>query len=177
VSCSTVSDAERNEIVSTAISLADRYCSLGDYDQALKIYAKANRKCKDWRFEYNSAVIQEHIGNKEEAFSSCLKSYEKTKNLQFLSFARKIAQDNNWYEKLAEVLTIYITAEPDKKQHSIDLIKTIKEYDQSKAYQLVCDHWNNGNHNLDTAALLYQLNPQEWKEVYIALGGTISDED
>ena len=40
---------------------------------------------------------------------------------------------------------------------------------EDKAYEMALILWNQGYRNLETVKFLYEIRPEEWKEVYTAL--------
>lgn len=169
--CRTSSGAEHDEIVKTSIDLAQRYFSQGNYEKALEIYDKALSLAEDYRLFYNMAIVLSSLGRNREAALLCESSFENFPYI--LSFKKaqafylSLAGENEASRKAyIEILDL----NPYDTEIRISLIKAYMSAGlEDKAYEMALILWNQGYRNLETVKFLYEIRPEEWKEVYTAL--------
>ncbi len=173
VSCSTISESDRNEIVANAIKLADRYCTLGETEKAIEVYDRVIETCPDWRLFYNKAVLFNSLQKPMKAMSVCLEAYRETGKKELLEYRLKLAKENNSYQIEEETSSLLYELDTSNPTYFYEKVSALSKLNESKAYSLILEFWNAGNHTKEAAQLLYDMNPEEWKNVCKALGGVV----
>jgi len=136
VGCSTTKAQSKNlstddvtQIVSSSIDLANEYCNLGMYEDALTVYDKALDNVNDYRLIYNKALVLAYMERYDEAIELCKESFKLFPYV--ISFKKAQAF---FYEKLGNLDLAYFT---------YDEILELNPYDKETRFALIELYSNN----------------------------------
>ena len=171
ISCRTTSGSDHDQIVRTAIDLADTYRNADRLDDALDVYDRALAQADDYRLYYNKALILSGLDRKLEAAELCANGFEKypyiirfkTAQAEFLYAA---GNTGTAFEVYNEVLDYNPYDTVTRKL----LIERLMESGQSNtAYEQALILWNQGCKDKETVSYLYSVRPDVWRSVYTQL--------
>ena len=170
-SCRTTSGSDHDQIVRTAIDLADTYRNADRLEDALDVYDRALSEADDYRLYYNKALILSGLDRKLEAAKLCEQGFEKypyiirfkTAQAEFLYTA---GNTGTAFEVYNEVLDYNPYDTVTRKL----LIERLLESGQANtAYEHALILWNQGFKDKDTVSYLYSVRPDVWRSVYTQL--------
>ena len=168
LSCkSTEANAKNNEIVNTAIKLAEAKCSLGQFEEAQKIYEDALNHTVDYRLIYNWAITYAKLKDFNSAISLMQQGFDLyPDHTEFLTAQiayQEIIEDTkgllNSYEK-------YLELKPEDNNLKVKYMELcLKDNDYTKAYRIALDLWLNHYYTKNVVETLYKMDPQQWEVV------------
>ena len=170
-SCRTTSGSDHDQIVRTAIDLADTYRNADRLDDALDVYDRAMAEADDYRLYFNKALILSGLDRKLEAAKLCEQGFEKypyiirfkTAQAEFLYAA---GNTGTAFEVYNEVLDYNPYDTVTRKL----LIERLLESGQTNtAYEQALILWNQGFKDKETVSYLYSVRPDVWRSVYTQL--------
>ena len=167
-SCRTTSGSEHDQIVRTAIDLANAYTEVNRLDDALDVYDRALAEADDYRLYFNKALILSGLGRTQDAAQLCADGFEKYPYI--IKF--KAAQAEFLYTAgdtgLAfEVYNEILDLNPYDTVTRKLLIERLMESGQTaSAYDQALILWNQGYRDKDTVGYLYSVQPDVWRSVY-----------
>ena len=167
-SCRTTSGSEHDQIVRTAIDLANAYTEVNRLEDALDVYDRALAEADDYRLYFNKALILSGLGRTQDAAQLCADGFEKYPYI--IKF--KAAQAEFLYTAgdtgLAfEVYNEILDLNPYDTVTRKLLIERLMESGQTaSAYDQALILWNQGYRDKDTVGYLYSVQPDVWRSVY-----------
>ena len=171
VSCTTLSSTDKDDLASSSISLANKYCSNGQYSEAIRVYDLAYFRSKDYRYLYNKALILQLTGAEDDAASVCMEGWKQYAEPQFLLLRADILNKTQNFIGLEENYRLLWESSKDNETYIKNYYDTLALSDENKAYSFVLSLWNEGKHNLFIVSLLMKTEPEQWRITYLALGG------
>ncbi len=166
--CRTTSGSEHDQIVRTAIDLADAYVARGMSEEALDVYDRALAQADDYRLYFNKALILTSGSLNDEAVLLCAEAFEKYPYI--LQFKKLQAYNSRIAGNLEAAGSAYLEVLELNPYDSVtrgQLIETLIEAGQSeKAYEQALILWNQGFSDKQTVGYLYSLKPEVWENVY-----------
>lgn len=166
VSCSTVSVSDSEQIVSTAITLADALEKRGEYESAIQTYEKAYSSAKDYRLIYNLAILQGKTGDLQKAAETSLKAFaDFPSRISFLENATKFYELDKDYENAQQVYLKILELNPYSSGNALKLISLYEQMNNSdKAYELALEMWNKGLMNSSFLDILVRYDAETWEK-------------
>ena len=167
-SCRTTSGSEHDQIVRTAIDLANTYLEASQPEKAIEVYDRALEQADDYRLYFNKALILADLGNYAEAAELCGTSFEKYPHI--IAFKKAQAEfiylagnTGAAYQAYEEVLKL----NPYDTETRRTLIERLLESGQSTtAYDQALILWDQGYKDAKTVSYLYSVRPDIWQNVY-----------
>lgn len=171
--CRTTAGTDHDQIVRSAIDLADSYIKLSRYEDALDVYDRALEQANDYRLYYNKAIVLSNLGRNMEAAQICGESFEqfphiiklKTAQAHYLRLAGATSDSYNAYQQVLE-LNPY---DRDTRMLYIDYL--IEDGQKQPAYEQALIMWDQGYRDEKTIGYLYTLQPNSWQNVYKLIVG------
>ncbi|MBO4423957.1 MAG: tetratricopeptide repeat protein [Spirochaetales bacterium] len=167
-SCRTTSGSEHDQIVRTAIDLANTYLEAGQPEKALDVYDRALEQADDYRLYFNKALILSDIGRNSEAAELCRTSFEKYPHI--IAFKKAQAEFLYLSGNTGAAFEAYmeeLELNPYDTETRKTLIDRLMESGQSTAaYEQALIMWNQGYKDKDTVTYLYSVRPDIWQNVY-----------
>ena len=166
--CRSTAGTDHDQIVRTAIDLAQSYSARGEHDKALDVYDRALEQADDYRLYYNKAIILSESGRNVEAAILCAESFGKYNHIMAFKKAQAInlsiaGDDQGAVSCYNEMLTL----NPYDVETRCRLIETlIATGDTENAYQHALTLWRQGYRDKTTASYLFALHPELWANVY-----------
>ncbi len=171
--CRTTTGTDHDQIVRTAIDLAQAYSDRGEYDKALEVYDRALEQADDYRLYYNKAIILTNSGRNVEAAALCATSFEKYNYI--MAFKRAQALNLTISGDDAGAIAVYeqmLSLNPydvETRARLIQALMALGENEEAYTHALLL--WNQGYHDKTTVEFLYQLKPSLWANVYKEIVG------
>lgn len=174
--CRTTAGSDHDQIVKSAIDLADSYIRLSRYEDALAVYDRALEQANDYRLYYNKAIVLSNLDRKMDAAKLCAESFEqfphiirlKTAQAHYLRLAGATADSYAAYQQALE-LNPY-----DRETRMLYIDYLIEDGQKQIAYEQALTMWNQGYRDEETVNYLYTLQPNAWQNVYRLIVGEIS---
>jgi len=176
--CRTTTGTDHDQIVKSAITLADSYVSLSRYEDALSVYDRAISQANDYRLYYNKAIILSSLGRNLEAARLCSESFErfdhiisfKTAEAKYLRLAGDNSDSYSAYLKALEL-------NPYDRETRIRFIDNLIEDGQNQiAYEQALLMWNQGYRDEKGIEYLYTLQPNNWETLYFQITGKVKEQ-
>ena len=176
--CRTTTGTDHDQIVKSAINLADSYVSLSRYEDALSVYDRAIAQADDYRLYYNKAIILSSLGRNLEAARLCSESFErydhiisfKTAEAKYLRLSGDNSDSYNAYLKVLEL-------NPYDRETRIRFIDNLIEDGQNQiAYEQALTMWNQGYRDEKGIEYLYTLQPNNWETLYFQITGKTKEQ-
>ena len=166
--CRTTSGSEHDQIVRTAIDLADAYVAQGRQADALEVYDRALEEADDYRLYFNKALILTSLSRNDEAAELCIEAFEKYPYIlqfkKFQAYNSLIAGDFDAAETAIQELLMLNPYDSDSR--SLYIEELMKGGLTEKAYEQALILWNQGFKNKKTVGYLYEIKPDVWENVY-----------
>lgn len=167
-SCRTTSGSDHDQIVRTAIDLADTYSKADRLEDALVVYDRALAEADDYRLYFNKALILSGLDRKQEAADLCALGFEKypyilkfkTAQAEFLYAAGNTGLAFQVYDEIME-LNPY-----DSDARKLLIERLLASGQKNSAYEQALILWNQGCKDKDTIGYLYSIRPDVWSSVY-----------
>lgn len=167
-SCRTTSGSDHDQIVRTAIDLADSYSKADRLEDALDVYDRALAEADDYRLYFNKALILSGLDRKQEAADLCALGFEKypyilkfkTAQAEFLYAAGNTGLAFQVYNEIME-LNPY-----DSEARKLLIERLLTSGQKNSAYEQALILWNQGCKDKDTIGYLYSIRPDVWSSVY-----------
>ena len=170
-SCASSEGQQHDEIVFTAIRLANKFISNSMYEEALDTYDRALKEASDYRLTYNKALVLAYMKRYEEAAQLCDQGF--TTYPYIMSFKKaqyEFLGMNNDSEGQAEVLNQILEINPYDRKTRENLIQLyITQNKTSDAINHATWLFEHGFTDNETIKLLYSLEPGKWKNLYNSL--------
>lgn len=171
LSCRTSSGTDHDQIVKSAIDLAQTYNAMQEYDRALAVYDKALSQARDYRLYYNYALTLAHSGQCNEAMDFLESSYsEFPEKVEFLRAKAVLQKETGDLEGALDSLSRILEKcedESEKKALSLEIIELLIKTDQSEsAYEKALALWDQGIMEKDVIEVLFLIEPQKWQNTY-----------
>ena len=169
---------DHDQIVKSAINLADSYVSLSRYEDALSVYDRAIEQANDYRLYYNKAIILSALGRNLEAARLCSESFErydhiisfKTAEAKYLRLSGDNSDSYNAYLKVLEL-------NPYDRETRIRFIDNLIEDGQNQiAYEQALTMWYQGYRDEKGIEYLYKLQPNNWETLYFQITGKTKEQ-
>ena len=165
--CRTTSGSEHDQIVRTAIDLADAYVAKGMQDEALDVYDRALAEADDYRLYFNKALLLSSVSRYDEAALLCDEAFEKYPYI--LQLKKLQAYNSLMAGNLEAAETAFLevlSLNPYDSTTRGQLIGQLIESGQTeKAYEQALILWNQGFRDKQTAGYLYSIKPDVWENV------------
>lgn len=168
-SCRSTSGTDHDQIVRTAIDLAETYRSQGLPLKAVEVYDRALTQANDYRLYYNKALALADMGLYADAAQLCSDSFERYPYVMSFKKAQakylKAAGDRSgYYSVCLEILEL----NPYDFDTRTELLEAYSEYDMAEeAYNQAMILWNQG-YIIDTIhQYLVKYNPEYWGGISI----------
>ena len=166
--CRTTAGTDHDQIVRSAIDLADSYIRLSRYEDALGVYDRALEQANDYRLYYNKAIVLSGMGRNMEAAVLCSESFElfphviklKTAQAYYLRLAGATSDSYNAYRQALE-LNPY-----DRDTRKLFIENLIGDGQKQTAYEQALIMWDQGYRDKETMEYLYALQPNAWQNVH-----------
>ena len=176
-SCRTTSGSEHDQIVRTAIDLANTYLEAGQPENALAVYDRALEQADDYRLYFNKALIMADLGSYSEAAELCGTSFEKYPHI--IAFKKAQAEylylsgnTGAAYEAYKEELELNPY---DTETRRTFIERLISSGQSTAAYDQALILWNQGYKDEKTVSYLYSVRPDIWQNVYSLLNPAPED--
>ena len=165
--------SDHDQIVRSAIDLANSYSSLAQYENALDVYDRALAQAEDYRLYYNKALTLSLLEQNTQAAQLCAWGFDnypsiisfKIAQAEYLRLSGENTQSRNAYAEALE-LNPY-----DRKTRSKLIENLIEDGETSLAYENALVLWNQGYRDEQTVEYLYRLDEERWKGVYSQIKG------
>lgn len=167
-SCKSTAGTDHDQIVKSAIDLAQTYVSSQDYDKAIAVYEKALDQAEDFRLSYNYALALSETGQYRQASEVCAIAFTRYPHIITFKKAQAIylAMDGNLADSNQIHLEI-LALDPYDKEARLSLIAQYESMDEmDKAYEEALVLWNQGYKEKTTIEILYRIEPQLWSNIY-----------
>lgn len=168
VSCSTTDKQARdNEIVNSAIQLAEAKCSLGKFEEAQKIYEDALTHSIDYRLIYNWAISYAKVKDFNNAISIMKQGYELyPDHEEFFNAIVAYQQIINDTKGLIDSYKAYIEKKPNDNNLLLKYMELcLADNDYTQAYRTAIKLWHNHYYTKSVIDTLYLMDPQQWETV------------
>lgn len=167
-SCKTTSGSEHDQIVRTAIDLANTYLEAGQPEKAVDAYDRALEQADDYRLYFNKALILSDLGLHLEAADLCKIGFGKYPYIiafkkaqaEFLYLAENTGASFEAYKEMLE-LNPY-----DRETRLIFIGRLMESGQASTAYEQALILWDQGYKDKETVSYLYSVRPDSWQNVY-----------
>ena len=166
--CRTTSGSDHDQIVRTAIDLADAYVSQGMPDEALAVYDRALEEADDYRLYFNKALILTTLSRHEESAVLCADAFGKYPHiLQFRKLQAYNSLLSGDIEAAESAIQELLLLNPyDSETRSQYIEELIRAGMTGKAYEQAQILWDQGFKDKQTVGYLYSLQPDVWENVY-----------
>lgn len=167
-SCRSTAGTDHDQIVKSAIDLAQTYVASQDYDKAIAVYTKALSQADDYRLYYNYALALSQNGQNTLAATICDNAFERYPYIIDLKKAQAIYYRlDGDIEKSNESYLRILELDPYDRDTRLVLIRQYEEANEiQKAYEMALVMWNQGYKDKTTIEILYRIEPQLWSNVY-----------
>ena len=168
-SCRSTSGTEHDQIVRTAIDLAETYRSQGLPSKAVEVYDRALTQADDYRLYYNKALALAEMGLYADASQLCSESFVRYPYVMSFKKAQakclEAAGDRSGY--YAVCLEILELNHYDFDTRS-ELMEAYSENDMAEeAYEQAMILWNQGYMYDGIHQYLVKYNPEYWGNISI----------
>ena len=167
-SCRTTSGSEHDQIVRTAIDLANAYTEVNRLEDALDVYDRALAEADDYRLYFNKALILSGLGRNQDAAQLCADGFEKYPYIiKFKAAQAEFLYTAGDTDLAFEVYNEILDLNPYDTVTRKLLIERLMESGQTaSAYDQALILWNQGYRDKDTVGYLYSVQPDVWRSVY-----------
>lgn len=167
-SCRSTAGTDHDQIVKSAIDLAQTYVASQDYDKAIAVYTKALSQADDYRLYYNYALALSQNGQNTLAATICDNAFERYPYIIDLKKAQAIYYRlDGDFEKSNESYLRILELDPYDRDTRLVLIRQYEEANEiQKAYEMALVMWNQGYKDKTTIEILYRIEPQLWSNIY-----------
>lgn len=168
-SCKSTTGSDHDQIVKSAIDLAQTYVSSQDYDKAIAVYEKALDQADDYRLSYNYALALSETGQYRQAAEVCANAFTHYPHIIAFKKAQAIflEKDGNLSDSNQIYLEI-LALDPYDKEARLTLIAQLKSLSETaNAYEQALVLWNQGYQEKTTIEILYEIEPQLWSNIYM----------
>ena len=168
-SCRSTSGNDHDQIVRTAIDLANAYLDQGKPEMAIDAYDRALTQADDYRLYYNKALALADMGLYADAAQLCSESFERYPYVMSFKKAQAkyldIAGDRSgYYAVCLEILELnpydFDTREELLEAYSVDGL-------EQEAYNQALILWNQGFMLDSIHRYLVKYNPEYWDGISI----------
>lgn len=169
VSCSTtkVQETIDNEVVATAIKLAQAKANLGQFEESQKVYETAVNHTVDYRLVYNWALSCAMLNDYSNAISLCRQARELyPDHLEFLDAEIEYRTITGDTEGLKANCIEYLKIKPNDAIKEKLMLLYLNDNELAEAYILALSFWYDNNYNTNALEVLNTINPIEWNTVY-----------
>ena len=165
--CRSTSGNDHDQIVRTAIDLAETYRSQGLPQKAVEVYDRALTQADDYRLYYNKALALADQGLYLNAATLCDESFVrfpfiiafKDAQITYLILA---GEKERTFDVYLEILEL----NPYDYETRMELIKAYSEADMKKeAYDQALILWNQGYIRESVLYYLVDYNPEYWGNI------------
>lgn len=169
--CRTAAGTDHDQIVRSAIDLAQTYMDRGQYESAISVYDKALSQVRDYRLEYNRALAYASSGNYSKAAELAGGAFESYPQIISLKKAQAIylyaaGELEESYSACLELLE----KDPYDRETRKELIEHYMAYGYPDlAYNQALIMWDQLYMDSWTAGILHSVHPEEWETVYSQL--------
>lgn len=167
-SCRTTSGSEHDQIVRTAIDLANAYTEVNRLEDALDVYDRALAAADDYRLYFNKALILSGLGRNQDAAQLCADGFEKYPYIiKFKAAQAEFLYTAGDTDLAFEVYNEILDLNPYDTVTRKLLIERLMESGQTaSAYDQALILWNHGYRDKDTVGYLYSVQSDVWRSVY-----------
>ena len=167
--CRSTSGTDHDQIVRTAIDLAETYRSQGLPERAVDVYDRALTQADDYRLYYNKALALADQGLYADAAKLCSDSFERYPYVMSFKKAQaeylELAGDRpGYYAVCLEILEL----NPYDFDTRTELLEAYSEADmEQEAYNQALILWNQGYMYDTIHQYLVKYNPEYWEGISI----------
>lgn len=167
--CRSTSGTDHDQIVRTAIDLAETYRSQGRFEKAVEVYDRALTQADDYRLYYNKALALADLGLYADAAQLCAESFERYPYVMAFKKAQaKILDVAGNKEGYFAVCLEMLELNPYDFDTRSELMEAYSEADMGQeAYDQALILWTQGYMLDGVHQYLVKYNPEYWGNISI----------